>query len=165
MRPTQVKIPCAILSLFHLLPPAPTKFLDQLVTVTLDLEAALPSTAASGRYWSPFREALLPFINRHAPESVTYFLDRLSDTRYFRLLLSYTKCADAHTVRTELANSAPKLLQLTFDQPIVGSQTPQNVVGGLPPQGVTASKAAELRVQVWSKHGLPPPPPWCRAGV
>jgi hypothetical protein len=52
----QVKIPCAILSLFHLLPPAPDKFLVDLVSVTMTLEAQLPGSTALGRQWSPHRE-------------------------------------------------------------------------------------------------------------
>lgn len=39
-----MKIPCAILSLFHLLPPAPDKFLAELVAVTMSLEAQLPGS-------------------------------------------------------------------------------------------------------------------------
>jgi hypothetical protein len=34
----------AILELFHLLPAATAKFLDQLVTLTMQLEAALPAS-------------------------------------------------------------------------------------------------------------------------
>jgi transformation/transcription domain-associated protein len=99
----EIKIPGAILSLFHLLPPAPNKFLEQLVTVTMDLDAGLPGSSADGRFWSQYREALLPYINRHSVEAVAYFLDRLADTRHFRMLLSYVRWPDAAAVRTELA--------------------------------------------------------------
>jgi len=52
----EVKIPCAILSLFHLLPPAPDKFLVDLISVTMTLEAQLPGSTSLGRQWSPHRE-------------------------------------------------------------------------------------------------------------
>ena len=41
-------------------------------------------SAVGGRFWSQYREVLLP-ANRHAPEAVSYFLDRLNDTRHFRM--------------------------------------------------------------------------------
>ena len=155
----EIKIPGAILSLFHLLPPAPNKFLDQLVTVTMDLDAGLPGSAAGGRFWSHYREALLPYINRHAPEAVAYFLDRLNDTRYFRMLLSYLKCPDAAPVRTELANCSAKLLLVTF-QPEHAAATAAAAAAASaaannsapaatppPPPQISPAKAAELRVQ------------------
>ena len=73
----EIKIPGAILGLFHLLPPAPNKFLEQLLAVTMDLDAGLHGSTAGGRFWSQYREALLPYINRHAPEAVASFAIRL----------------------------------------------------------------------------------------
>ena len=157
----EVKIPGAILSLFHLLPPAPNKFLDQLVTVTMDLDASLPGSAAGGRFWSQYREALLPYINRHAPEAVSYFLDRLTDTRFFRMLLSYTKCADAGPVRAELANNATKLLMYSFEPERAAAAAAADAARAAaaasgpgiqppatpPPLQISPAKAAELRVQ------------------
>ena len=158
----EIKIPCAILALFHLLPPAPGKLLDQLVTVTMDLDAGLPGSAHGGRFWSQYREALLPYMNRHAPEAVAYFLDRLQETRFFRMLLSYVKCPEAEPVRRELANHATKLLIFSFEpqHAAVAAEAARQAAAAAaaaagappppapPPQApITPAKAAELRVQ------------------
>ena len=57
----------------------------------MELELGLPGSEAAGRHWSQYREALVPYLNRHAPEAVAYFLEHLTDTRFFRLLLSLVK--------------------------------------------------------------------------
>lgn len=74
----------AIIELFHLLPNAAAKFLDELVTLTIDLEAALPPGQYYSEINSPYRLPLTKFLNRYATEAVDYFLSRLSQPRYFR---------------------------------------------------------------------------------
>ena len=113
----EIKIPCAILSLFHLLPRAPEKFLEKLVHVTMELEKSLPGSTREGRHWSPFREKLVPYMNRHAPEAVVYFLEKikLGDPGHFKLLRSLVKCAEGTELRNELANSTAALVATTFD--------------------------------------------------
>mmetsp|Transcript_20543 Transcript_20543/g.65440 ORF Transcript_20543/g.65440 Transcript_20543/m.65440 type:complete len:492 (+) Transcript_20543:2159-3634(+) len=123
-----VNIPCAILSLFHLLPPAPNKFLAELVAVCLSLEAVLPGSTALGRHWSPHREALVPYLNRHAKETVSHLLDRMTlpadaatkekredVAKAFRFLLSLVRYKHAAEVRDELARQWQPLLQRTLE--------------------------------------------------
>jgi transformation/transcription domain-associated protein len=74
----------AIIDLFHLLPPAASKFLDELVTLTIDLEGALPPGQVYSEINSPYRLPITKFLNRYAPVAVDYFLTRLSEPKYFR---------------------------------------------------------------------------------
>lgn len=74
----------AIIELFHLLPAAAGKFLDQLVTLTMQLEAALPASQVYSELNSPYRLPLTKFLNRYASDAVDYFLGRLTQPTVFR---------------------------------------------------------------------------------
>lgn len=74
----------AIIELFHLLPMAASKFLDELVTLTIELEGALPPGQVYSEINSPYRLPLTKFLNRYATLAVDYFLARLSEPKYFR---------------------------------------------------------------------------------
>lgn len=74
----------AIIELFHLLPLAASKFLDELVTLTIELEGALPPGQVYSEINSPYRVPLTKFLNRYASLAVDYFLARLSQPKYFR---------------------------------------------------------------------------------
>jgi len=74
----------AIIELFHLLPAAASKFLDELVTLTIELEGALPPGQVYSEINSPYRLPLTKFLNRYATAAVEYFLNRLSEPKYFR---------------------------------------------------------------------------------
>lgn len=74
----------AIIELFHLLPSAAGKFLDELVTLTIDLEGALAPGQFYSEINSPYRLPLTKFLNRYPTAAVEYFLARLSQTKYFR---------------------------------------------------------------------------------
>lgn len=74
----------AIIELFHLLPHAASKFLDELVTLCIDLERALPPGQVYSEINSPYCLPLTKFLNRYATLAVDYFLARLSDPKYFR---------------------------------------------------------------------------------
>lgn len=74
----------AIIELFHLLPMAASKFLDELVSLTIELEGSLPPGQVFSEINSPYRLPLTKFLNRYATLAVDYFLARLSEPKYFR---------------------------------------------------------------------------------
>lgn len=74
----------AIIELFHLLPNAAGKFLDELVTLTIDLETALPPGQFYSEINSPYRLPLTKFLNKYPTAGVDYFLARLNQPKYFR---------------------------------------------------------------------------------
>lgn len=110
------KIAAAIIELFHLLPQAAGKFLDELVSLTIDLEGALPQGQFYSEINSPYRLPLTKFLNRYATDAVDYFLARLGQPKYFRRFM-YIICSDAgQPLREELAKSPQKILSSAFPQ-------------------------------------------------
>ncbi|KAF5199838.1 Transcription-associated protein [Thalictrum thalictroides] len=116
------KIAAAIIELFHLLPPAAGKFLDELVTLTMDLEAALPQGQFYSEINSPYRLPLTKFLNRYATDAVDYFLNRLNQPRYFRRFMYIIRSDAGHPLREELAKSPQKILACAFPQFLVKSE-------------------------------------------
>nr|KYP66863.1 Transformation/transcription domain-associated protein [Cajanus cajan] len=101
------KIAAAIIELFHLLPPAASKFLDELVTLTIDLEGALPPGQVYSEINSPYRLPLTKFLNRYAPLAVDYFLARLSEPKYFRRFMYIIRSEAGHVVAPSTDASNP----------------------------------------------------------
>lgn len=110
------KIAAAIIELFHLLPHAAHKFLDELVSLTIDLEGALPSGQFYSEINSPYRLPLTKFLNRHPTHAVDYFLARLSQPRYFRRFMYIIRSDAGQPLRDELAKSPQKILASAFSE-------------------------------------------------
>lgn len=75
----QMQIVIAVLNVFHLLPPAASGFMKDIVNKVMELEDALRRT-----HHSPFREPLMRFLNRYPKESWSFFKERISDLKYGR---------------------------------------------------------------------------------
>ena len=92
----QMKIVVATLNIFHLLPPAATCFMAELVNRVLDLEEKLRRT-----HYSPFREPLLKYLNRYPKEAWLYFSAKLSEVthgRFFAQILASVRSAPLREV-------------------------------------------------------------------
>ncbi|XP_077231461.1 uncharacterized protein LOC143864410 isoform X2 [Tasmannia lanceolata] len=143
------KIAAAIIELFHLLPQAAGKFLDDLVTLTMDLEGALPLGQFYSEINSPYRLPLTKFLNRYATEAVDYFLARLNEPRYFRRFM-YIICSDAgQPLREELAKSPQKILASVFPQFV------PKVEGSISPPASSISDECHVASQTDSFASLP----------
>ncbi|XP_075655312.1 uncharacterized protein LOC142625565 isoform X3 [Castanea sativa] len=110
------KIAAAIIELFHLLPLAASKFLDELVTLTIELEGALPPGQVYSEINSPYRVPLTKFLNRYASLAVDYFLARLSQPKYFRRFMYIIRSDAGQPLRDELAKSPQKILASAFPE-------------------------------------------------
>ncbi|KAL8472429.1 hypothetical protein ACS0TY_029584 [Phlomoides rotata] len=108
------KIAAAIIELFHLLPSAAGKFLDDLVTLTIDLEAALPPGQFYSEINSPYRLPLTKFLNRYPAAAVDYFLTRLSEPKYFRRFMYIIRSDAGQPLREELSKSPEKIIASAF---------------------------------------------------
>ncbi|KAJ7944172.1 transformation/transcription domain-associated protein-like [Quillaja saponaria] len=108
------KIAAAIIELFHLLPHAASKFLDELVTLTIDLEGALPPGHVYSEINSPYRLPLTKYLNKYAPLAVHYFLSRLNEPKYFRRFIYIIRSDAGQPLREELAKSPQKILASAF---------------------------------------------------
>ncbi|KVI08775.1 Armadillo-type fold [Cynara cardunculus var. scolymus] len=117
------KIAAAIIELFHLLPNAAGKFLDELVTLTIDLEAALPPGQFYSEINSPYRLPLTKFLNRYPQAAVDYFLARLCEPKYFRRLMYIIRSDAGQPLREELAKSPEKILSSAFPEFIPKAET------------------------------------------
>ncbi|KAK4791103.1 hypothetical protein SAY86_031516 [Trapa natans] len=110
------KIASAIIELFHLLPNAAVKFLDELVTLTIDLEGVLPSGQVYSEINSPYRLPLTKFLNKYAAHAVDYFLARLGEPKYFRRFMYIIRSDAGQHLRDELAKSPQKILANAFPE-------------------------------------------------
>ncbi|KAL8143397.1 hypothetical protein V2J09_016429 [Rumex salicifolius] len=138
------KIAAAIIELFHLLPTAAGKFLDELVTLTMDLEAALPPGLFYSEINSPYRLPLTKFLNRYPTAAVDYFLTRLNQPKYFRRFMYIIRSDAGQPLREELAASPQKLLANAFPDYIPKSDTAISTgAGTTPDENVTSSMPQE----------------------
>ncbi|KAL7102214.1 hypothetical protein ACP275_08G105000 [Erythranthe tilingii] len=110
------KIAAAIIELFHLLPSAAGKFLDDLVTLTIDLEAALPPGQFYSEINSPYRLPLTKFLNRYPTAAVDYFLSRLCQPKYFRRFMYIIQSDAGQPLREEVAKSPEKIIASAFPE-------------------------------------------------
>ncbi|CAI9763537.1 unnamed protein product [Fraxinus pennsylvanica] len=108
------KIAAAIIELFHLLPSAAGMFLDELVSLTIDLEAALPPGQFYSEINSPYRLPLTKFLNRYPTAAVDYFLARLSSDKYFRRFMYIIRSDAGQPLREEIAKSPEKIIASAF---------------------------------------------------
>ncbi|KAK9039755.1 hypothetical protein V6N11_014947 [Hibiscus sabdariffa] len=129
------KIAAAIIELFHLLPNAASKFLDELVTLTIDLEGALPPGQVYSEINSPYRVPLTKFLNRYATLAVDYFLARLSEPKYFRRFMYIIKSDAGQPLRDELAKSPQKILASAFPEFVPKSEAAMTAGSSTPAEG------------------------------
>ncbi|GMI76972.1 hypothetical protein like AT2G17930 [Hibiscus trionum] len=132
------KIAAAIIELFHLLPNAASKFLDELVTLTIDLEGALPLGQVYSEINSPYRLPLTKFLNRYATLAVDYFLARLSEPKYFRRFMYIIKSDAGQPLRDELAKSPQKILASAFPEFVPKSEAAMTPGSSTPSEGPTS---------------------------
>ncbi|XP_074308594.1 transcription-associated protein 1-like isoform X2 [Silene latifolia] len=116
------KIAAAIIELFHLLPSAAGKFLDELVSLTIDLEGALVPGQFYSEINSPYRLPLTKFLNRYSTAAVDYFLARLCEPKYFRRFMYIIKSDAGQPLREELAKSPQKIIASAFPEYVFKSE-------------------------------------------
>ncbi|XAR57979.1 Non-specific serine/threonine protein kinase [Bertholletia excelsa] len=133
------KVAAAIIELFHLLPSAAGKFLDELVTLTIDLEAALPAGQFYSEINSPYRLPLTKFLNRYPTAAVDYFLARLSQPKYFRRFMYIIRSDAGQPLREELSKSPEKILARAFPEFLPKSE-PSAAQGSLTPPAALMSE-------------------------
>ncbi|KAI9891244.1 MAG: hypothetical protein M1814_002934 [Vezdaea aestivalis] len=105
-----MKIVAAILNIFHLLPPAAITFMPRLIDSVLDLERDLRRT-----HYSPFREPLFKYLNRHAKETWEYFSKRLGVRKYGRFFSQVLLDPTCEPVREVVMADVEGLNKLSLD--------------------------------------------------
>ena len=115
----EIKIIVAILNIFHLLPAAAHIFLDDLITVVLEMEGHLRRSVSS-----PFRPNLIKYLNRYPTETVEYFYKKLDDPKCCQLFIDILNIENASRLRDEVANTSSELINKIFEV----SESPENAV-------------------------------------
>lgn len=115
----EIKIIVAILNIFHLLPAAAHIFLDELITVVLEMEGHLRRSVSS-----PFRPNLIKYLTRYPTETVTYFYEKLDNTRCGQLFIDILNIENASRLRDEVANTSSELISKTFKVTTEDNTTP-----------------------------------------
>jgi transformation/transcription domain-associated protein len=99
----EVGVAASIIELFHLLPPAPNKFLEPLVMLTLKLEGILPILNYYGGYGmgahSPYRKPLMKFLNADPKRTVEFFIRRLSIRKLACMFQSVIRSEEGAPIR------------------------------------------------------------------
>ncbi|SLM34988.1 histone acetylase complex subunit [Lasallia pustulata] len=106
----QMKVVSATLNIFHLLPPAATRFMSDLVNRVLDLEDKLRRT-----HYSPFREPLLKYLNRYPKETWAFFSTRLHEITYGRFYAQLLADKTSAPMRAVLTADIDGLVQASLD--------------------------------------------------
>ncbi|KAK5071536.1 transcription-associated protein 1 [Lithohypha guttulata] len=109
----QMKIVAAILNIFHLLPPAATTFMKDLVDNVLDLEHKLRRTTNS-----LFRIPLILYLNKYPSESWAFFSSRLSEERYGRFLGQVLADEASGPLRKHIQTETDSILKTTFEESV-----------------------------------------------
>ncbi|KAI8983535.1 hypothetical protein BDB01DRAFT_850672 [Pilobolus umbonatus] len=105
-----IKIIVAILNIFHLLPSTAHMFLDEIVTIVIEMESNLRRAMSS-----PFRPNLIKFLVQYPSESVAYFYEKLSDNQFTQLFIDVLKVENSSRLREEVINTSGTLIRKIFD--------------------------------------------------
>lgn len=121
---TEARVGAAILDLFHLLPPAASRFLEKIVYMVIRLESVLtvagPGVAhlglksAKAASTSPYREPLLKYCNQHASAASTFFLRNLGNEMMRQLFFVMIRASESTELRMDLMNNSQRLVSQTF---------------------------------------------------
>ncbi|KEF63414.1 transformation/transcription domain-associated protein [Exophiala aquamarina CBS 119918] len=106
----QMKIVTAIFTIFHLLPPAATSFMTDLVNGVLDLESKLRRTIAS-----PFRHPLILYLNKYPEDAWGFFQSRLQEEKYGRFFGQILASESSGSLREAVMKSTGALIKAAFE--------------------------------------------------
>lgn len=106
----QMNIVAAIFNIFHLLPPAATAFMEELVNTALTLEEKLRRTAHS-----PLRKPLVRYLNRYPKETWLFFQTRVQDERFARFYGQILADPEGEALRHGLTAETDSFIRVSFD--------------------------------------------------
>jgi transformation/transcription domain-associated protein len=106
----QMNIVATIFNIFHLLPPAPTAFIEELVNTALNLEEKLRRTAHS-----PLRKPLMRHLSHYPKETWLFFQTRVQDERFARFYEQILANPENKVLRHGLTAETNSFIQISFD--------------------------------------------------
>lgn len=105
----EMKIIIAIFNVFHLLPPAASGYMKDIIDKVMQLEQRLRRTT-----WSPFREPTVKFLNRYAEESWSFFSSRFGDEGYGRFFGQILAYPESESIRAKLVSDSENFMKVGF---------------------------------------------------
>lgn len=113
----KIQILVGIINLFHLLPAKANVFLEEIIATTLDLEKNVLRYRSS-----PFRPALIRFLNRYAQESIDFFYSKVSNSHpHNRLFVGVLGLPESEPIRLQIMNASE-----TFVASTISSSDPES---------------------------------------
>ncbi|RVX66256.1 hypothetical protein B0A52_10183 [Exophiala mesophila] len=106
----QMKIVTAIFNIFHLLPPAATSFMADLVNGVLDLESKLRRTVAS-----PFRHPLALYLDKYPKETWAFFQPLMQEEKYGRFFGQILASDHSNAIREVVMGDIETLIKVAFE--------------------------------------------------
>ncbi|KAG5438769.1 hypothetical protein PCANB_002489 [Pneumocystis canis] len=104
-----ITIISAILNIFHLLPPSANTFLEELVTIVMDLETQLRRTSSS-----PLRKPLLYFLNKYPNDCWNYFAPKLDQQKYSLFFSQLLNADISEPLRAHISSNLSSVISYTF---------------------------------------------------
>lgn len=105
----QMKVVAAIFNIFHLLPPAATTFMEELISTALSFEEKLRRTV-----YSPLRKPLVKYLNRYPKETWLFFQTRMQDEKLGRFFGQILADEEAEPLRVGLIAETDSFIQVSF---------------------------------------------------
>lgn len=143
------EVAAAILNLFHLLPHSP-KFLQQIVTVTYQLETVLHRFRSCAFLASPYRRPLTLFLNRYAKPAVQLLLreHRLLHLAYGPLFLNALRDPMGDPLRAAVVQATDQIIGSVFEA------TAPQVAPGSSQAAIKQAAAAQLKIRELKYQGV-----------
>lgn len=119
---TEQKI-TTIMGIFHQIPAATAKFIEQLCRLILQTEKSLMIEPSC-----PFRDPMVKFMLRYPVDTLDLFLNdnNIKDQQWNRFMIYLLKHKDGLTFRKTMQTNSPRLIQLILCNPMDGISTLQS---------------------------------------
>lgn len=121
-----MKIVAAIFNIFHLLPPAATSFMENLIDKVLDLEKKLRRTSHS-----PFRKPLVKYLNRYPKESLAFFLARFKEESYGRFFGQILADPESEALRNAVVADTDNFTSTAFGLDVMDEKRNTAAINGI----------------------------------
>jgi transformation/transcription domain-associated protein len=121
-----MKIVAAIFNIFHLLPPAATSFMENLIDKVLDLEKKLRRTSHS-----PFRKPLVKYLNRYPKESLAFFLARFKEESYGRFFGQILADPESEALRNAVVADTDNFTSTAFGLDVTDEKRNTAAINGI----------------------------------
>jgi hypothetical protein len=142
-------IAAGLMGLFHLLPHS-SKFLEPLVSLTIQFEGVMHMYRGYSRPTSPYLQPLILYLNRYAKEALDYFISRgrLLSKNHSNLLVRILKVPEAAPLRDLLVQPlyTAALIRVCFGEVLTGARERAQQAAAPISEAITSVQSADKQV-------------------